>query len=291
MLSCAGAAALLLCCHQRTSQPVKAPGAGYWASIVRPLPVTPRGHTVAVSCHNCYQSLPATATNLPATLQKIASAQQAGADIIELDVKEDGGRWYVDHDDDGSRDGPLLDDVLADPDLRSGNQLLYVELKETRPTRRSVRALLDALTKLEYARPGRDLVLRSFHQRIQNLRIAKHWLTCARYATHAPHIRLQVLFQKREVKDLQAARALMREAHEAGLQGVEFQYQSARIEQLLHEAHEQGFGTNVWTFRRHGGTRQCARFRDAADSLTTDSPPGKCRSAVMAGTTSLARAR
>jgi glycerophosphoryl diester phosphodiesterase len=273
--------AAFLCCADQESA-ASAAQLGYWAAISRALPMAPSGNVVGISCHNCYRSRPgAASTNLSETLERIAKAQAADADILELDVKEQSGQWYVDHDDEGSRDGPLLADVLGAPTLRAGDQLLYIEIKETRPTRHRIARLLGEITRHGYPAPGRDVILRSFNSRFENLRLAKKLLASPEFAPHAPHFRLQVLYQKREVDDDATASRLMRSAMDAGMDGVEFHYRCRHIWQLLNEARALGLGTNIWTFRSRTGTSECARFRDSADSLTTDSSPQACRRAVL----------
>ena len=88
-------------------------------------------------CHNCYAQPGRGSENEEseaATRNLIRNAQLAGADLIELDLKEEGGVIYVDHEDDDGTGGSRFDVIPAFDDLREGTQPLYIELKSN-PTR------------------------------------------------------------------------------------------------------------------------------------------------------------
>jgi hypothetical protein len=155
----------------------------YWAGVQRSLPRTPYDHENAVSCHNCY------ASSLSATLDKIHAAQASGADLIELDIKDEGGTVYVQHDDTGSTSAPRFAEVLADPGLKAGNQLLFIETKETAPSESYLRAVLDQLAAAGYGVAGRPVVLRTFDSLRDNLIIARKLLATPTYAAMRPHVR------------------------------------------------------------------------------------------------------
>jgi hypothetical protein len=253
---------------------------GYWRGVRRKLAVSPNGNPVAVSCHNCYRDDLTTSTaNLEATLREIHAGQDLGADLIEIDVREHQGTWYVGHDDDGSQDGAPLREVLADAALREGDQLLYLEIKERAPTEDSLAELLAIVAKADIATPGRFAVLRSFNDIAENLAIVRRQLE----AMTSRALRVQVLFATAEVDDLSAAPDLLEAALRNGFDGVEFNHRSRHILELLAMARAAGLGTNVWTFGAKEGSAKCEQFRDVTDAVTTDSAPDACRSAISLG--------
>jgi glycerophosphoryl diester phosphodiesterase len=255
----------------------------YWAATTRALSVSPAGNKVAVSCHNCYRSKRGSEQdNLRATLKRIHRAQRRGADIIELDVKQDGGEWYVDHDDRGDRDGPRLAQVLSDRDLRRGNQLLFLEIKERTPTQNGIAQLVSNLVSHGFAARGHEVVLRSFNAKLRNLELVQRALGSVELGPHAHYVRLQVLYARDEVASPEHARAQIRAAARGGYHGVEFPSDAPDLFRLLQDAREHGLGTNVWIPRRKTSLHDCARLRDVTDALTTDLSPERCRSAIEA---------
>jgi glycerophosphoryl diester phosphodiesterase len=91
---------------------------------------------------------------------------------------------------------------------------------------------------------------------------------------------LQVLYTLAEADDASSIEGLIDSAASSGIGGVEFNYTSARVLELLNLARGMGLGTNVWTFGVDDGTAKCAEFRDVTDAVTTDSPVDLCREAV-----------
>jgi len=70
--------------------------ADYWDGVDRALPVSPLGHVIAVSCHNCYGD-----TNA-ATTSQVATALSHGFDLIEFDLTlHSDNHVYVEHCDSG----------------------------------------------------------------------------------------------------------------------------------------------------------------------------------------------
>ena len=71
---------------------------------------------MGIVCHNCYStaSLNRT-TNLEQTEELLGQAMADGADLLELDIKVQGGNWHVEHDDVGGTHGAFLSDVLDLP--------------------------------------------------------------------------------------------------------------------------------------------------------------------------------
>jgi glycerophosphoryl diester phosphodiesterase len=253
----------------------------YWKGTARKLALSPAGNVVGVSCHNCYRfDLATSGENLAATLAKLHAAQQAGADLLELDVKEQAGTWYVGHDDDGSSNGATFDDVLADDALLHGDQVLYIEIKEQDPNENRMLELLTSIAAAGYAVEGRDVVIRTFNALVEHLNIAARLLGEGELADNGAHFRLQVLYTLAEADDATSIEMLIDGAASSGLSGVEFNYTSARVLDLLDLARGLGLGTNVWTFGVDDGTAKCAEFRDVTDAVTTDSPLDLCRAAV-----------
>lgn len=271
-------------CYHDVEPPARAARAGYWSvTRARAFATAPSGNVIALSCHNCYQARPGKPrSNLKTTLAKISAAQRAGADLIELDLKEEAGEWYLDHEDSGSRDGPRLSRVLQEPILRRRSQLLYLELKERHPTARSVAQLLREIVGFGYAESGRLVVLRAFSANALNLELIQRRLASPEHRAHAAQFRTQRLYTRAEMVRPSAATAALRAAARQRLSGVEFHFRTRRLPQLLDEARALGLGTNVWTLDSRNAARRCARYRDIADALTTDlSALRTCRRAVV----------
>lgn len=215
---------------------------------------TPQGHVAAVSWHNCYTTeSPDPRANLAGTLALVHAAQAAGADLIELDVKSEAGVLRVDHNDDGGTEGALLADVLADPDLRAGDQLLFLESKETEPDGAYLAALFDLLRANGYPSAGRPVALRAFHQIRANLTLARELLGSPAYASLAGGVRLQELFARREAPTVGGLQELVRRAARDGLHGVEFHYGTPNLFGALAYARGLGLGVNVYTLPAERG--------------------------------------
>jgi glycerophosphoryl diester phosphodiesterase len=257
---------------------------GYWAGTARKFAVSPSGNVVGVSCHNCYRTDLATSPeNLDATLTKLHDAQRAGADLLELDVRDEADTWYVAHDDDGATNRASLDDVLADEAVLAGDQLLYVEIKEDQAADRNrLLTLLMSFAAMGYAHPGRDVVIRAFNSRVEQLHGVRDLLNAGALGDESAHFRTQVLYTMAEAADRAAIERAMDTAVNDGMDGVEFNYTSDHVLELLASARQRKLGTNVWTFGASNGTAKCREFRDATDAVTTDSALDSCRAAIEA---------
>jgi len=251
-------------------------GLPFWSGVTRAIAKTPYGHTTAISCHNCYTS------ELSSTLVKIHSAQTNGADLIELDLKEQGGTVYVQHDDNGSVAGPKLTDVLADQPLKAGDQMLFMEFKETAPTDTSVKQVLDALVANGFGKAGRPVVLRAFDSVSQSLLIARRLLATAQYASLRPYVRLMVLFAQADGNDIAALQTRVLQARGKGYHGVEFEYRTPNLFGALTYARSLDLGINVWTVPSSMGEVFVANLRDEVDAITVDYPVDKSRAVVAA---------
>jgi glycerophosphoryl diester phosphodiesterase len=244
----------------------------YWTGVTRPLAQTPYGRKTAISCHNCYVTSGSSAESLTNTLAKLHAAQASGADLLELDVKDQGGVTYVEHEDSGSTNGALLATVLADSALKSGNQLLFVEMKEKTEDEYFVRHVLEALKANGYATAGRPVVLRAFDDVSHNLAIARRLLATADFVALRPYVRLHVLI------DTQAAS--VEKVKAAGYHGVEFQYQAANLFGAVDRATSLDLGTNAWTIPVTNGEVFVSTLRDEVDAITCEYPVAKARSLV-----------
>ncbi len=257
------------------------PQPGYWDGVARTLATSPQDHRAAVACHNCYDAnLGSPAANLAGTLARLHAAQAAGADLLELDLKVQAGAWRVDHDDDGDAQGALLSDVLADPDLLAGDQLLLIEIKETAPTEGDLRALLQALADAGYATNGRPVLLRAFRSLEANLTGLGAILAAQEFPLHEHYIRLHVLFGATEASGPAAFQGLVLAASNAGYHATEFNFQTPSLWSPLNYARSLGLGTLVWTIPTAFGEVYCATLRNDVDGLITDYPVGSCRAVV-----------
>lgn len=255
---------------------------GYWDGVSRDLAQTVLGNTAAISAHNCYLAFIDGPTSLEATRTLIQEAVAGGADLIELDIKEEGGEIYVDHDDDGSVDGALLAEVLDLPELQDADQLLYIEIKETAPTEAFVAALLDILDvrRAHYARNGRPVVLRTFYSRLDNVSLARELLDGGGYPLIQEYVRLSVLFGKSDFPALSLFQTRISEMAEDGYGMVEFQYQTPNLFAKIAYARSLGLGLNLWTIPKTQGAVFIGALREEVDALTTDLAVATARIAV-----------
>jgi glycerophosphoryl diester phosphodiesterase len=237
-------------------------GQAYWTGISRALSVTPYGRETAVSCHNCYVVGASSAASLTSTLTTIHQAQANGADLIELDLKDQGGVVYVDHNDAGTTTGAIFGDVLADAALKSGTEMLFIELKETTESESFVRSVLQTLMTSGYGKQGRPVFLRAFNAVSHNLAIAQRLLATAEFVALRPYVRLHVLI------DTQQSAVLG--VKNKGYHGVEFQYQSANLFGAMTYAQSLNLGTNAWTIPTSAGEVFVATLRDEVDAITCD---------------------
>ena len=252
---------------------------GFWNGVERALATTPHGHIAAISAHNCYSDGLATpAANLGATLDRLHTAQAVGADLLELDVKEQAGVIRVDHNDDGGTEGALLAEALADPALQAGDQILFIELKESAPTDRFVRGVLDLLLehREHYARNGRPVVLRSFNATALSLSLAQTALADPRYALIRQYVRLSELYG-RDQAGVAASQALIEAAAGRGYDMIELHYQESNLFAKLLRARALGLGVNLWTVPVTVGEVFVANARQEVDAITVDYPVMQAR--------------
>ncbi len=255
----------------------------YWAGERRHFAKAPSGNLVAVNCHNCYEEkLSTSGENLAATLVKVHQAQADGADLLELDTKEERGTWYVGHNDDGSSNAAQLQTVLADEAIRSGDQLLYVETKELNPTQDNIGKLLQLIVDAGFAVRGREVVLRVFLAHAQSMHIVKQLLDAGAVPGHAEYFKRQIIYNTGDCEPLSKAPTTFAAAIADRIDGVELNLVSVDILELLALARRLGLGTNVWTVSGTMDAPICRMLRDGADAITTDSGIPSCRAAVEA---------
>jgi len=252
----------------------------YWDGANRSLATSPLGNIAAISAHNCYTVSTNPSSSLSATLVKIHDAQAKGADLIELDVKYEGGTIYVDHDDDGGTEGAYLSQVLFDSALMAGNQILFIESKEKTPDTTYITVLLNLLSEYDYARMGRPVVIRAFHSIRQNLEMTRDVLDAPPYWHIRPWVKLSELFSKDQVTNIAQFQQLILDSKNDQFHGVEFHYQDRNIFGKLTYARNLGLGINVWTIPASVGEVFVADLREEVDAITVDYPLDKARQVV-----------
>jgi len=248
--------------------------------VARDLARTPQGNAAAISAHNCYRVGSDPASSLATTLDLIHAAQQGGADLIELDIKSEGGILYVDHNDEGTTEGAHLGAVLADPALRAGDQILFIESKETHADEDYVAQLLSNLVENGYGTAGRPVVIRSFTNIRNNLTLTRDALEDASYDSLRPWVKLNELFNKQQAPSLALFESLISQSSRDGFHGVEFHYQDSNLFPKIAHAHGLGLGVNLWTIPDSLGEVFVAALREEADALTVDYPVDKARAVV-----------
>jgi hypothetical protein len=251
---------------------------GYWAGVTKAFPRTPTGHVAAIGRHNCYVTTESTSSaNLTKTNATVQAAINANADLLEFDIKEEGGRVYVHHEDNGSTNGPLLANVLDNPALQADDAVLYIEIKETSTSATLARQVLDILRarKTWYARDGRPVVFRGFHSRRANLAAIQSLLP--EYPDLSPYIRLHVFFEDDNAADMAAFHTLIRNAKTQGLHGVEFPYADKNLLSKIAYAKAQGLGVTLWTIPDSMGEVFLSNLREEVDAFVCEYDVTKAR--------------
>lgn len=259
----------------------------YWDGVTRRMSTSPYGNIAAIACHNCYfprvgddkdQTGP---ENLRRTLDRIHQAQAQGADLIELDLKFEGGEVYIDHEDDGSPDRARLSDVLSDPALSGGDQILFMEFKEDTDSIEFAQSVLDVLRARGFGKAGRPVCLRAFNDvRLFNLMHVKELLSLPQYEPLQPHVRLHVLLRKNELEDFNA-HAFISLLHDAGFHGVEFNIEERSLLGKVTFARSLGLGINLYTIPDAFGEVFVAGLREEVDALTVDLSVEESRAVVQ----------
>ncbi|EPX58279.1 hypothetical protein D187_004035 [Cystobacter fuscus DSM 2262] len=255
--------------------------AGYWANVTKAFPRTPTGHVAAIGRHNCYVTTETTSSaNLTKTNATVQSAINADADLLEFDVKEEGGRVYVHHEDDGSTNGPLLANVLDYASLKSDDAVLYIEIKETSTSQSIARQLLDLLRarRTWYARAGRPVVFRGFYARRANLAAVQALLP--EYPDLSPYIQFHVFLRDGDAADMLAFHGLLRDAKTRGWHGVEFPYDSENLLSKVAYAKSLGLGVSLWTIPTSMGEVYLSNMREEVDAFVCEYDVTKARGVI-----------
>ena len=254
---------------------------GFFDGIKRNVALSPQNHPVGMACHNCYVTIESISTaNLVHTREKLNTAQNAGADFLELDVKFEQGEWYVEHNDAGMVHGALFANVLADDKLKNGSEILFIEIKETSPTYDSIRALIRAIVEKGYAVNGRPVVLRSFYQMKGNIQLAKEILDSGEFFLNQHYFRLSILFTLAQSSAWSNPYGWMDEVRAFGVTLVEFDVRSGNLNALIAFARSRHLGVALWTLPSDFGGIYCSRFKNSADIMITEYPVGTCRNIV-----------
>jgi hypothetical protein len=170
---------------------------------------------------------------------------------------------------------------LADTGLKTGNQLLFIEFKETAPTEAFVQSVLDQLAAEGYGVAGRPVVLRAFDSLRDNLLIARKLLARPVHAnTLRNHVRLHVLFPPSEGSNIAGLQTKIATSRQRGFHGVEFEYRTRNLFGGISYATSLGMGTSLWTIPVSMGEAFVSALRDEVDALTVDYPVAKARAVV-----------
>jgi hypothetical protein len=262
---------------------------GPWRGVQRSGSATPLGRDVLIACQDCFQTSAATsAENTHGTLSRIHTAQASGVDVIELAVSETGGVWYVDAAD-GAATGAVLAEVLANPDIVGGDQLLTLDIAEGQPTKQTLRALVDAVIEHGHARNGRPVIVRAAAALADATRLVpppsllqlKEVVTADAYPLHHAYVRYHVIVPERplptDVYTFLGDLVARPEGAPAAWHGIDVDAGNDDLFGGIVFARMHGLGVGV----RGVHTREhCAAFRDAVDTVATTDDASACVGAV-----------
>ena len=205
-------------------------------------------------------------------------AVEEGADLIEWDVRQDAGQWVLEHDDFGSSDAARVADLLESPEIATWDQPIYIEIKERDPTPIGTENLLEMLLDAGLAENGRPLIIRAFQdERIDNLHLIRELLDSGDYPLQAPYVRLHVLMDDDTVPNTPAFHALILDTLDSGFDGIEFNWHTPDLFNLVNYARSFGLGVGLWTVPERMGEAWCASLREDIDALVVDYDLGDCR--------------
>lgn len=254
---------------------------GYWSKASRKFATTQFENVIGVASHNCYVDSAATAkANLSRTLDQIHAAQNTGADLIELDVYADGKNLVVGHNDKKNRSSASLKSVLSDPQLRAGDQVLFIEMKEQRPTAEIARKLMTLVRDLGYATKDRPIVFRAFHKRRLNLTLIQSMLARKEFSAVREFVMLHEFVIRDHVETEKDYHARILLAKESGFHGVEFHYNSPNLFGAIGYAKSLGLGVGVFTVPARFGEVFVAGLREDIDVIVLDYPVGRARTVI-----------
>jgi hypothetical protein len=262
---------------------------GPWSGVRRRGSATPLGRDVLIACQDCFQSGGASsADNLHGTLSRIHTAQASGVDVVELAVSEAGGVWYVTAADDGATTGAVLAEVLANPDVVGGDQLLTLDVAETQPTKQTLRALIDVAIAHGHARNGRPVLVRAAAAVADGALVPppsllqlKDVVTADAYPLHHAYVRYHVVVPERPTPTETYTFLGELVARPAGAppawHGIDLDAGNDDLFGGIVFARMHGLGVGVRGVRAR---EHCAAFRDAVDTVATIDDVSACVGAV-----------
>ena len=241
-----------------------------WDGVDRALPKTTAINVIAISCHNCYTK------SLSMTLTKIHQAQAAGADLIELDISKIGGNntIYVNHDDPDSLEDPSelprLVDVLADAQLRSGNQLLFIEIKEKNPSQSFANEVVQIVRDSGFMTSGRPVVYRAFSE--TNLTHIANAMNLPQNEPQRDYVKRSYLFHRQEHANEAQWHYHINALKDDGLAMVEFHRNTKNLFGKIGYARSLNLGVNLYTYSDYVEVWG-AVFRNEIDAITIEGGP------------------
>ncbi|WP_445356564.1 hypothetical protein ACJJIC_05395 [Microbulbifer sp. ANSA002] len=251
----------------------------FWQDLNRNIAVTPYGKKVAISCHNCYIKSSNAGESTQKTIGKIHEAQLLGADMIELDVIEHNGIVRVDHDNTTDEKGAPLDTVLLDPTLKSGDQILFIEIKENSQESDIAQNLLSVLDLRGYGSFKRPVFIRAFNDRRHHLKRVNELLN-GKFSHLRPYIKLSELFGNQEANSIKGLQDKILAAKNSGFHGVEFEYRSKNIYSFISYAKSLNLLVSTYTIPKIFGEVYIAAMREDVDVMTVDYDLDKARKVI-----------
>jgi hypothetical protein len=244
-----------------------------WRGVKKPdLATSPLGNVVPLSCHNCYSGRPGNVVlDTGAALAKIGRALSRGADLIEIDVTDAGGKLYASHEDVAAPgQHPTLQGLLDDETLRDSAALLFMEIKESDADPAAfAQSLLDVLDQNRaYAQNGRPIVLRHFQSGLRYLTALQELLPS--YPMLRSYVRFSVLYPARsDIAALQLDIAADAEAN--GFWGIELEYRNPNAMGAVRYAQSLGLAAGLYTIPGPAfGEVYLGSLREEVDQLTTE---------------------
>lgn len=245
----------------------------FWNGVKRNMTTTPYGNVAAINCHNCYYAVKAKPDDkvaLEKTLNKIKEAQAKGADLIELDIIEVDDVIRVANKDSQISYGAVLKDILQDEDLRKSDQVLFLEIKETKLTSdRFMWLLLNDLKNYGFAQKGRPVVLRAFEDdaRIDHLKEVQDLLN-GYFNRMKPHVRLSALINPTLAENTSDFQNRIKKVAEMGFEMIEFNYNTQNLMAHIAYAREMGLAVGLWKIPENLGNILLSSLRDEVDAFS-----------------------
>ena len=255
---------------------------GYWNGVARDFAQSPLGHRMGIVCHNCYEEdAGSPAANLDETQAILVNAVAEEADLLEFDVRYYEGNWRLEHDDTPGSDAVFFEDMLSFDALMDWDQPLFIEVKERDPSPAALQELLRMVLDAGFATNGRPVFFRSFvGVRIDNLHYLKDAIDSGNYPLHENYIRLHVLYKDDSADTTTGFHTLIDEAESAGFHGVNLNWQTPDLFNLIEYAKTLDMGTSMWTIPESMGEAGCASMREDIDALVVDYDLSDCRQVV-----------